>query len=142
MTSRERRLFFAIAIVGALISLPLFEATAQENRTLVYEFGPSMTNLMLEQEEYQGASPAELEGMREGIEQQLAETPISVTLRPDGTCTFDANGQKQDSTYEIAGLKLKIKNVRTGEFVEIGFFSKDKKKLTVMDRYILDLADQ
>jgi hypothetical protein len=107
-------------------------------KPIVYELGASMTDLLLKQQAYEGSSPAELEGMRQGIEQQLAETPISVTLNSDGTMILLADSKSQSFEYRKVGLKLQAKNSQTGEYIEIGFFSKDGRTLTVMQKYILD----
>ena len=111
-----------------------------EAKPLVYEIGPTMVELMLQQKAYEGASPAELEGMRQGIELQLSESPISITLVDDHTLKVVANEEEQELQYRKEGLRLKAQNQETGEYLDLGFFSKDGKKLTMINGAILDLA--
>lgn len=141
MSRNTKRAFGIIALTVALAVMPIAQVVGQQKKTFVYELGRSMVELLVEQEAYEGASPAEIEGIREGIEQQLAENPIRVTVKPDGTCVFLTNGQEHEFAYVRTGLKLKVKNAQTGELVELGFFSRDLKKLTIMNKYILDLVE-
>jgi len=127
-----------VTMVVLLITLSPLVVFSQTTYPVVYEFGPTMVDLMLQQQSYEGSSPMELEGMRQGIEQQLAETPISITIKNDGTLIFLVNGNSQELPYQKKGLKLLAKNLQTGEYVELGFFSKDGSTLTFMKSYILD----
>jgi hypothetical protein len=136
MTTKGLRIFIGLIAVAFAFMPGL--AFPQDEKPIVYELGPSMTDLMLKQQAYEGASPAELEGMRQGFEQQLAQTPISVTLRGDGTLVLLADGNEQELQYRKVGLKLQAKNLQTGEYIELGFFSKDGSTLTIFQRYILD----
>ncbi|HUX39651.1 MAG TPA: hypothetical protein VMV83_00675 [Rectinemataceae bacterium] len=64
-----------IGFLGILLSIPLLcssiSLSAQPAAKTVYQLGPSMIDLMLRQKTYEGASPAEIEGFRQGLEQQL-----------------------------------------------------------------------
>ena len=128
----------SVTMVVLLIALSPIVVFSQTQYPVIYEFGPTMVDLMLQQQSYEGSSPMELEGMRQGIEQQLAETPISITIKNEGTLIFLVNGNGQELPYQKKGLKLLAKNLQTGEYVELGFFSKDGSTLTFMKSYILD----
>ena len=128
----------SVTMVVLLITLSPLVVFSQTPYPVIYEFGPTMVDLMLQQQSYAGSSPMELEGMRQGIEQQLAETPISITIKNEGTLIFLVNGNSQELPYQKKGLKLLVKNLQTGEYVELGFFSKDGSTLTLMKSYILD----
>ena len=125
-------------IVIFIAFTPILVHAQSTAKPIVYEFGASMTDLLLQQQAYEGSSPAELEGMRQGIEQQLAESPISVTLNSDGTMVLLADNTSQSFEYRKVGLKLQAKNSQTEEYIELGFFSKDGSTLTIMQKYILD----
>jgi hypothetical protein len=129
-------------VPAAIVALFLAAAGAwaQKPKPLVYEVGPTMVDLVLQQKAYEGASPAELEGMRQGIELALSESAISVVLVDDQRLRVAANGEEQEFQYRKEGLRLKVRNLQTGEYMELGFFSKDGKKLTLATGAILDLA--
>lgn len=127
-------------VLVATLSLMATGAWAQKAEPLVYEIGPSMIDLALQQKAYEGASPAELEGMRQGIELQLSESAISVVLVDDHTLKIIANGDEQEFQYRKDGSRLKAQNLETGEYIALGFFSKDGKKLTMINGMILDLS--
>jgi uncharacterized protein (UPF0210 family) len=143
MQRNNKRIRIIAFIIGVRIALtPICIVAQSAAKPIVYELGASMTDLLLKQQAYEGSSPAELEGMRQGIEQQLAETPISVTLNSDGTMILLADSTSQSFQYRKVGLKLQAKNSQTGEYIELGFFSKDGSTLTIMQRYILDRDEQ
>jgi len=129
-------------VMGALVALSFSLASgiisAQSTKPIVYEFGKTMIDLMLQQKAYEGASPAEIEGMKQGIEQQIAVSPISVTFIDEKTMIFEANGESHTLEYRKDGLKVMAKNVQTGEYEDFGFLSVDASTLTIMQRYILD----
>ena len=120
------------------LSFSSLALVAQDKRPVAYELGSSMLELLLQQKEYEGASPAALEGYRQGFEQQLAETPISVTLNDADHLTFVAGDVRQKLRYRIEGLKLMAQNIETEDYMQLGFFSKDGAKLTLINGYILD----
>lgn len=138
MQMSKKGLGIIVSLMVVTFGLAPGFAFPQATKPIVYELGASMTDLLLKQKAYEGASPAVLEGMRQGIEQQLAETPISVTLQSDGTMILLADGTSQDFQYRKVGLKLQAINPQTGESIEIGFFSKDQSTLIIMQKYILD----
>lgn len=136
----KKRHEWNLALLLAFVFLisSMLPASAQTTKSIVYELGESEVNLMLRQSAYEGASPAELEGLRQGFEQQLAETPVIIMLRDDGILVIQANGDSHELKYVRNGLKLMAQNVQTGEFIQFGFFSKDGSTLTLSNGTILD----
>lgn len=131
---------FQVQLAILALALAAAGAWAQKPKPLVYEVGATMVELALQQRAYEGASPAELEGMRQGIELALAESAISIILVDEQRIRIAANGEEQEFQYRKEGLRLKLRNLQTGEYQELGFFSKDGKRLTLATGVILDLA--
>ena len=104
----------------------------------VYEIGETMINLILAEKQLSGANPAYIEGVRQGIEQSIAETELSLTFRNDGFIVFITGKDRQELEYKVNGLRVLVKRKDNGEFMDFGSFSKDKKKFTLMNRMILD----
>jgi hypothetical protein len=132
------------SVLSAFIALILFGSSnawtqAKSSKPVVYMIGQTMIELMLEQKESEGASPAELEGLRQGMELQMSESKTSITLLDAGKLTItDDDGTIQEFKYRIEGRRLNVKSLSTGEYMEIGFFGADKSTLTLDSGIILD----
>ena len=136
LKSTKKRVTLLLAI--AVLIFPAAMLFGQETNPVVYEIGKSMIELILKQEAFNGASPAEIEGLRQGIAQQLEDSSLSITLRQDGVMRLEINGDSQELQYRENGSKLMVMNLQTGEYVQFGFFSKDMKTLTLSNGTILD----
>jgi len=136
LKSTKKRVTLLLAI--AVLIFPAAMLFGQETNPVVYEIGNSMIELILKQEAFNGASPAEIEGLRQGIAQQLEDSSLSITLRQDGVMLLEINGDSQELQYRKNGSKLMVMNLQTGEYVQFGFFSKDMKTLTLSNGTILD----
>ena len=136
LKSTKKRVTLLLAI--AVLIFPAAMLFGQETNPVVYEIGKSMIELILKQEAFNGASPAEIEGLRQGIAQQLEDSSLSITLRQDGVMLLEINGDSQELQYRENGSKLMVMNLQTGEYVQFGFFSKDMKTLTLSNGTILD----
>ena len=71
-------LIAGVFVIGVLIQS--VEAQQEKKATAVYELGDTMLDLLIEQSEFEGSSPAELKGIRQGFIRQLEENQISITL--------------------------------------------------------------
>ena len=114
------------------------EAQQQKKATAVYELGDTMLDLLIEQSAYEGASPAELKGIRQGFMRQLEENPIIITLFDDLTFSLVNGDSEMNLIYRMQGSRLFAKNGETGEEHELGFFNKDRSQLTINKTIILD----
>ena len=134
------RLLFIAFFVAVLASQ---FALAQETRKVVasYSIGETLLNLIIEQKKYEGASPAELEGIRMGFEASREENQIGVTLYGDGTLTMVTGGASFSVPYKIQGTRLLAENTNTKQYHELGIFSKGNAVLTVNKSIILDRRD-
>lgn len=136
LKSTKKRVTFLLAF--AVLIFPAAMLFGQETNPVVYEIGNSMIELILKQEAFNGASPAEIEGLRQGIAQQLEDSSLSITFTQDGVMLLKINGDSQELQYKKNGSKLMVMNLQTGEYVQFGFFSKDMKTLTLSNGTILD----
>jgi hypothetical protein len=129
-----------------LCSLVLFtyfgthDLVAQDSRKVLafYAFGDTMLNLLLEQSAAQGASPAKLQGLRLGIERELENSPIEVTLHSDGTLTILSGGNTTEAVYKTQGNSLMVQNAQTKEYKEFGYFTRNKAVLVINNSLFLD----
>lgn len=138
MARLARSRFFQLAWIAALL-LSISSAWAQSSKPVVYMIGHTMIELMLEQKQSEGASPAELEGMRQGMELQMSESKASITILDSGRLLISSDdGTTQELQYRIEGRRLSVKSPETGDYMEVGFFSADKATLTLNAGAILD----
>lgn len=137
--TRLSRKGFLLSVWFALFLLGTSGAWAQSSKPVVYMIGQTMIKLMLEQKESEGASPVELEGLRQGMELQMSESKSSITLLDSERLLLSSDdGTTQEFQYRLEGRRLNAKNPETGEYVEIGFFSADRTTLTLDSGAILD----
>ncbi len=121
-----------------IVSTQSMSAQQQKKVVAIYEMGKTALNLIIEQSAWEGASPAELEGIRQGALAQLEETPITLTLYADKTLDFTSGGRTITLDYKIQGSHLIVVNPKNGAEIDFAFFTNEQNVLTVNKTIILD----
>jgi hypothetical protein len=126
-----------LGILVLFTVLPFF-ASAQGAPRGIYRYGPSMTLKLLQEKAYAGAGPLEILAYRPSVEAALAASPMIVEFLGQDLLSIAYDGATLNLQWRRKGSSLEVKNLKTGEYGELGVFNEDGSTLTITGQYILD----
>jgi len=133
----KSKTYLGFLILSVVLS---FFASGQGAPKGIYRYGPSMTLKLLQGKAYAGAGPLEILAFRPSVEAALAASPMIVEFLGQDLLSIAYDGATLKLQFKREGPSLKVKNLKTGEYGELGVFNEDGSTLTITGQYILDRA--